>query len=127
MTDDLREDYNEVKIEDYIWIIYIFLAVFALISNYYEKEYLIKHQKKDEKNFRHINTFIFVVTFFIYLYFVFLNYKELKKLNPSSSFRDIIFTNASFISAVLFLLGGTIGLLISIFGTDDDNFIVNFF
>ena len=39
------ETLNEVRIEDYIWIIYIFLAVFAIISNHFEKDYLIKKMK----------------------------------------------------------------------------------
>ena len=43
------ETFNEVRIEDYIWIIYIFLAIFALVSNYYEKEYY-KHIKRLDPN-----------------------------------------------------------------------------
>ena len=34
------ETITELRIEDYIWLIYIFLAIFAIISNYYEREYL---------------------------------------------------------------------------------------
>ncbi len=125
--EDIEETLKEIKEEDIIWIIYIFLVIFALVSNYFEKEFITKRKKKDEKTFRSINIFIFSVTFFIYLYFVIINYKHIKKLDISSSFRDQLFTNASFISAILFLIGGTIALLIAIFGTDEDNFAIDFF
>lgn len=118
---------NELRIEDYIWIIYIFLAIFALVSNHFEKEYELKHEKKDEKTFRNINTFIFAITLIIYIYFVSINYKHLKKLNQCSSKKRILIENAGFIASVLFLIGGIISLLISIFGSDDDDFILNFF
>mgnify|MGYP007131989769 CR=1 FL=1 len=80
-----NETLNEIRIEDYIWIIYIFLAIFAIVSNYFEKEYLKKHDKKDENTFRTINTEIFIVTFLIYLYFVYINYKHIKRLDENSS------------------------------------------
>lgn len=76
-----NETFNEVRVEDYIWIIYIFLAIFALVSNHYEKEYLKKHEKKDENIFRTINTEIFIVTFIIYIYFAYINFKHIKRLN----------------------------------------------
>ncbi len=121
------ETLNEIRIEDYIWIIYIFLAIFAIVSNHYEKEYELKHEKKDEKTFRNINTFIFVITLIIYIYFVIINYKHIKKLDPNSSFKEILIENAGFIASVLFLIAGVISLLISIYGSDDDDIILNFF
>ena len=121
------ETLNEIRIEDYIWIIYIFLAIFAIVSNHYEKEYELKHEKKDEKTFRNINTFIFVITLIIYIYFVIINYKHIKKLNPNSSFKEILIENAGFIASVLFLIAGAISLFISIYGSDDDDIILNFF
>lgn len=121
------ETFNEVRIEDYIWIVYIFLAFFALISNHYEKEYLKKHKKKDENIFRTINTEIFIVTFIIYLYFAYINYKHIKRLDRTSSPREIFLANAGFIAALLFLIGGAISLYISIVGDDEDDFNLNFF
>ena len=121
------ESLNEIRIEDYIWIIYIFLAVFAIVSNHYEKEYLTKHNKQSENIFRTINTEIFIVTFLIYLYFVYINYKHIKELNPNSSSKEILIANAGLIAALLFLVAGGISLLISIFGSDEDDFLLNIF
>lgn len=122
-----NETLKEIRIEDYIWIIYIFIIIFALISNYFEKEFVLKHHKKDEKTFRNINTLIFTITFFIYIYFVYINYKHLKELNRNSKLKDVIIANFGLIAAILFLIAGTISLLISIYGNDEDNIILNFF
>ncbi len=121
------ETLKELQIEDYIWYIYIFLAIFAIISNHYEREYELKHEKKDEKAFRNLNTFIFSITLIIYIYFLSLNKKHLKKLDKNASFKQVIVANAGFIAAALFLIAGAISLLISIYGTDDDDIILNFF
>lgn len=121
------ETFNEVCIEDYIWIIYIFLAIFAIVSNHFEKEYLIKHDKRDENIFRTINTEIFIVIFIIYLYFVFVNYKHVKRLAPNASPKEIFFANAGLVAALLFLIAGGISLYISIAGNNEDNIILNFF
>ena len=124
---DLEEMLNELQIEDYIWIIYIFLSIFALISNHFEKQYDINHNKKDKQTFRKINTTIFTITFFIYIYFVYLNIKNLKRLDPKSSPIRIITANANFVAAALFLIGGTIYLLTSIFGDPEESPLLNFF
>lgn len=121
------ETFNEIRLEDYIWIIYIFLAIFALISNHYEKEYILKHGKREENIFRTINTEIFIVTFIIYIYFVYINFKHIKRLDPHSSPKQVFFANAGLVAALLFLIGGAISLYISITGDDEDNFVVNFF
>ncbi|MCI9279698.1 MAG: hypothetical protein HFJ02_02740 [Bacilli bacterium] len=122
-----NETFNEVRVEDYIWIIYIFLAIFALVSNHYEKEYLKKHEKKDENIFRTINTEIFIVTFIIYIYFAYINFKHIKRLNRNSSLKEIILANAGLVAALLFLIGGGISLAISVIGDDEDDFFLNFF
>ncbi len=121
------ETLKEVRVEDYIWIIYIFLAIFAIISNHYETEYLNKHSKRDENIFRTINTEIFIVTFIIYLYFVYINYKHLKRLNLNSSPKQIFLANAGLVAALLFLIGGGISLYISIIGDDEEDSLLNFF
>ncbi len=121
------ETLKEVQVEDYIWIIYIFLAIFAIISNYYEKEYITKHNKNSENIFRTINTEIFIVTFIIYLYFAYINYKHIKRLDPNSSPKQVLLANAGFIAALLFLIAGGISLFISIVGNDEDDFLLNFF
>lgn len=121
------ETLKEVVIEDYVWYIYIFLVVFALISNHYEKDYLKTHNKADKSIFRTINTEIFIVTFIIYLYFLYINYKHIKRLDSNSSPKQVLLANLGLIAAILFLIGGGISLYISIVGDDEENFLLDFF
>lgn len=124
---DLDEMLNELRNEDFIWVIYIFLSIFALVSNYFEKRYDITGNKKDKNTFRKINTAIFTVTFFIYIYFLYLNIKNLKRLDSNSSPLRKLTSNANFIAASLFFIGGTIYLLTSIFGDPEEDVLLNFF
>jgi len=124
---DLEDILNELRIEDLIWVIYIFLSIFAIVSNYFEKQYDITGNKKDKKTFRKINTTIFTITFFIYIYFLYLNIRNLKGLEIESSPLRKLTANANFIAASLFLVGGTIYLLTSIFGDPEEDVLLNFF
>ncbi len=121
------ETLEELRIEDYIWIIYIFLAIFAIVSNHYERNYLKKHQKQDENLFRTINSEIFIISFFIYLYFVYLNYKHLKELAWDASPKQVQFGYLGLIASIFFLIGGAISLYISLQGSDEDAASLDFF
>lgn len=125
--DTINETLNELRIEDFIWIIYLFLILFALASNHFEKQFVLTRNQTSENNFRKINTFIFFVTLLIYLYFVRLNWKNLKKLDASSSPKSVLFANLSFFVAILFLIGGVISLILSLVARGEEDFILNFF
>ena len=105
---------EEVRVEDWIWIIYLFLASFALIANFFEKDYLLNRNKVSKKAFKTINIAIFIIVFFIYLYFVLLTYSSFKEKEEHMSIKSMIITNANFIAACLFLIGGIIYLLTEI-------------
>ncbi len=121
------ETLEELRIEDYIWLIYIFLAIFAIVSNHYERNYLQKHNKQDESLFRTINSEIFIISFFIYLYFVYINYKHLKELSLNATKKDYLFSNLGLIASIFFLIGGGISLYISLYGADEDAVSLDFF
>ena len=104
------EKIKDIRIENFIWIIYFFITISALVSNYYEENYIKKHNTKDFKNYKTINTSIFLVAFFIYLYFVYFNYKNITNLKKNASKKKVLYTNINFIAALLFLVGGFIYL-----------------
>lgn len=98
--------YKELKLlkqEDYIWIIYFFVVIFALISNYFEKEYLLKNKINDKKIYKSINLILFIVTFFVYLYFVLISIDELK-----SKDENYLINFFNVIGAILFLIAAFI-------------------
>lgn len=113
MNSDINEQLNDLKIEDLIWIIYFFLAIAALISNQFEKDSLIRNNRKFNNTSKSINITIFTITFFIYLYFAYINWRDIKK-DISSNNRNAFESQARLIAALLFLVGGTIYLIVEI-------------
>ena len=111
---NLSQVLQELETEDFIWIIYSFIVIGAIVSNVLERDWLLKHHKKSFSVFHLINTSIFFVSFLIYLYFVWLNYKHLKENRGYQSVREFLLNEANFIAACLFLIGGIIYLITEI-------------
>ena len=109
---------KEIKIENFIWIIYFFITISALVSNYYEEDYIKTKSSKDYKIFKNINVTLFTVAFFIYLYFVYLNYKNISNLRKNTSKKKVLYANINFIAAILFLIGGILYLYTEINNND---------
>ena len=97
---------KDIKRENFIWITYFFISIFAIISNYYEEKFVKTHNIKNFKTFKNINTTIFLIAFFIYLYFVYLNYRNVSTLKKNASKKKVLYSNINFIASILFLIGG---------------------
>ncbi len=115
----VTETLKEIRIEDWIWITYLFLASFALIANFFERDYLLKGNKLSKKVFKTINIAIFITVFFVYIYFVLLTYSRFKEREQHTTIKSMIITNANFIAACLFLIGGLIYILTEIASDDE--------
>lgn len=108
---------DELKLldkEDIIWIIYIFLFIFALYSNKLEREYIFNKDKQQKINASKINTFILVMAFFIYIYFASLALKNLKRNFKNENDKRIAIERL--IVSLLFVVGGIFAIY-----TDYDN------
>ena len=119
MNKTLTGTLEELKIEDWIWIIYLFITIFALISNIFERDFIIYKNKLSQKAYKTINIAIFIIVFFIYFYFVLLTYKRLKSIDNKITYKDMIIKNANFIAACLFLIGGLLYLFTELISTTD--------
>ncbi|MBD9075142.1 hypothetical protein EGP91_04025 [bacterium] len=115
---DISENLKELEIEDFIWIISLFSACFALLSNKLEKDYLYTHNLSKEKEYKTINITLLVIAFFIYLYFMMLNYKRIKR-NTHQSFKQMRINNANFLAATLIVLATIIYIMTSILSTNE--------
>ncbi len=118
---DLGEKLKRLRNEDIIWIIYFFIAIFALYSNHLDRKYLLNKDINAYKLEKNINISIFVVAFFIYLYFVLLLYNDLSKLNKDFNNKKYRATFTQLIAALLFLIGGFIYLFNEINTNDLDD------
>ncbi len=114
---NVSQAFNELKTEDFIWIVYSFIILGALISNVIEREWISKHDMKSYRRFHSINATILFVSFLIYSYFVWLNYKRLKQMNPNTTIKNLFLNEANFVASCLFLLGGLIYLFTELAST----------
>lgn len=111
---------QRINTEDFIWVIYFFIALAAIISDNYEKNFLLTKNPESKKRFKTINITIFIVALFIYVYFVFINYEDIKALKRDASKKEVLNQHLSLISALLFLVGGAIALYVELNGDAQD-------
>lgn len=97
---------QRLRNEDFIWLIYFFIVIAALISDSYERDFLLYKDFKKEKEFKTINITILVVAFFIYLYFVLINYENINMFKNVASNKDKLVNEVALIASLLFLVGG---------------------
>ena len=102
---EIKEALKNLEIEDFIWIVSLFIAIFAIISNKYERDFLINQNRGSQRNFRTIDLGITIISFFIYFYFLMLTYNNLRKITPETSFKNTLIANASFVATSLFFIG----------------------
>ena len=117
--DNILKNLKELEIEDLIWIITLFTASFAIVSNKLERDYLFTCDSTKQKKFKTINITLLSIAFFIYLYFVLLAYSRIKMNNPNTSFKQMRIREANFIAAILVLLATLIYLVTSILSDDN--------
>lgn len=120
-------DYNEInqrlediKIEDFIWVIYIGIIILSYISNVYEKDYFINNNNDSKKKYKEILIFIFIVLILVYIYFFKDSIDEIKELKPTDSDNKKCLTYLSAFGSLLILISGIIFLYIAINDEDVD-------
>ena len=116
---DISKKLKRLRNEDFIWIVYFFIVVFALYSNKLDRDYILKKDNEAYKREKYINITIFFIAFFIYLYFLLLLTEDLGSMEKN--FNDPVYrsTFIQLIAAILFLIGGSIYLINEITRKDD--------
>ena len=120
MHETVLNKIKETKLEDIVWIVYFFLIIANLYSNYLERDYILNHNKKSRDLFRNINKYILIVAFIIYLYFVYQSYGSVKNLKNNASNKRVFLTHLTLISAILFLIAGALNIFIQNNSSFDD-------
>ena len=121
MNNNIIETLKRINIEDYIWIIYLFLVGYNLYSNYLEKKFLISKDKYLYNKFHSINTTVSFIALIIFIYFLIIAYEDLNKLNTNSKEDEKKFKTLTFIASLLFVIGSAISLYVVAKSPDLDN------
>ena len=117
MNEDLSR-LKDVKIENYIWIIYIGIIVLSWYANGKKKNYILTKSEKSKKEYQWLMILIFSILLLIYYYFTKDSYDDILELKPGDSNKRIVLRYASFIDSFLILISDIIFLIIAIV---DDN------
>ena len=111
---NIEDKLNQIKIEDFIWIIYIGIIFLSWYSNSLERNYFIYNDAISKKKYRQIMIFIFSILIPVYLYYLNSSFNDLQniKQNDSEQKKNLIY--ASFIGSLLIAISGFIFLYIAI-------------
>lgn len=120
MNNNIAQKLKETAIEDIIWLVYFFIIVANLYSNYLERDYIKNHNLKSRDLFRNINQYVLIIAFIIYLYFVYQSYNSIRNLKENASQKKVFLTHLTLISAILFLIAGALNIFIQNNSVFDD-------
>lgn len=112
--EDKLDKLEDIKIENFVWVIYIGIIILSWYANIKEKKFLLYDDEVSRKEYRNIMIFIFTILVIIYAYFANDSYGDLKKLKDSDTDKKKILHYASFIGSFLVLISGIIFLCIVI-------------
>ena len=113
MEDKLKR-LNDIKTENFIWIIYLFIIFLSYYANSKEKNYILYNDQKSRQEYQTLLIIIFGILLIVYLYYVIDSYNEIKNLKYYDTAKKKNLTYASFIGSFLVLLSGIIFLTIAI-------------
>ena len=78
LTMNMNSEIFRLNFEDFLWSIFIILAVLNIQGDYDEKKYIDSHNEIFRNESNSIFTLTLTITFFIYLYFLVRNYNFYK-------------------------------------------------
>ena len=117
MNDKLKR-LEDIKIENFVWIIYIGIIILSWYANSKETKFILYNDEKAKKEYQNLMILIFTILVIIYAYFTKDSYDDLMNLNESDTEKKKILHLASFIGSFLVLISGFIFLGIVI--VDDE-------
>ena len=115
---DLNKKLNQLKNEDFIWIIYLGIIALSFYSNHLEREYFLKKNPNDKERYQQNMILIFSILIIVYLYFLKDAFEDFKNLSPNDSYKRKKLITLSFIASLLIAISGFIFLYIAL--VDDD-------
>lgn len=116
----LNEKLKQLKIEDYIWIVYVGIIVLSWYSNSLERKYYVYNDINSKEKYQKIMIFIFFILLFVYAYFLKDAFDDLKNLKDNDSKKKKELITLSFVASLLIAISGVIFFYISLNNHDLD-------
>ena len=112
--EELNEKLKELKIEDFIWLIYIGIIFLSWYSNSLERKYFVFNDFVSKEKYRKIIIFIFSILVLVYFYFLKDSYDSYKNIKPNASEKEGELLFLSFIGSLFIAISGLIFLYIAL-------------
>ena len=110
---DLEEKLKEIKIENFIWIIYIGIIIYSYYSNYLEKRYYLYNNKEDKDKYRQTLLIIFSILIVVYYYFFKSSLDDYNNLRKTDTKEKKELVTLSLIASLLIFISGLIFLYVA--------------
>lgn len=111
---EMLDRLEDIKIENFVWVIYIGIIILSWYANSKEVNYLLYNDEESRQEYQNLLILIFSILFIIYFYFAKDSYKNYLNLSIYDSEKKKQLTFASFIGSLLILISGVIFLYIAI-------------
>lgn len=117
---DRMDKLDDIKIENFIWIIYIGIIFLSWYANSREKKYLLYNDEESKREYQNLLIFIFSILVIVYYYFAKSSYDDYIDSVDENDDRKKNLLLASFIGSFLVLISGVIFLSIAIMDENID-------
>ena len=108
---EIENRLKQIKIENFIFIIYLGIIGLSFYANKLEKEYLITNNNKAKDKYRNIMILIFSIAVLVYLYYAYDSYKSNKEISNNPEINK--FNDLALLASALVLISGLIFLYIA--------------
>ena len=112
--EEINERLEDIKFENFVWVIYIGIIILSYYANTLEKNYFTTNNKLSREKYRSIMIFIFIILVIVYSYFLTDSYESLKKLKSNDPEQKKQLTYISFIGSLLVFISGILFLYVVI-------------
>lgn len=116
----MKDRLKDIKIENFVWLVYIFIIILSYYANYKEKNFILYNDEKSKREYQNLLVLIFSILLIIYFYFAYSSYEDIKELKYYDTTKKKNLTYASFIGSFLILISGIIFWIIAILDEEID-------
>ena len=111
---------EDIKIENFIWVIYIGIIFLSWYANSKEKKYLLYNDEQSKREYQNLLILIFSILVIVYYYFTKDSYDDYIDSVDENNDRKKNLHLASFVGSFLVLISGVIFLSIAIMDENID-------
>lgn len=112
--DELNQKLKQLRIEEFIWIIYIGIIILSFYSNSLERKYFVCNDIESKEKYRRTMILIFSILIVVYLYFFKDSYNDLKNIKSDDSLDKKNLVYLSFLGSLFIAISGFIFLYIAV-------------